>query len=73
MAKACAHRWQPYTKWKARCAKCGKRTPWLSLLKAADDRFDLFLAAYRTTLTGTAMKLRDIAAHLTKHERPRKR
>jgi hypothetical protein len=28
------HQWELFTKWKARCRKCGHHTPWLDIVAA---------------------------------------
>lgn len=28
-----AHQWEPFTKWKARCRRCGRHTPWTDIVK----------------------------------------
>ena len=37
MKQECQHDWRPFTKWKAECGKCHKRSPWSDLLVAAGE------------------------------------
>ena len=38
MTRGCKHKWQPFTIHKAKCSKCGRRTPWVDLVAAAENR-----------------------------------